>query len=39
MATYMKAISASDVAVDIEPTPANIGPYTNDAGPPFNKVW
>jgi hypothetical protein len=34
----MEAISASEIAIIVEPMPANKLPYTNDAGPPFNKL-
>lgn len=36
--TYIEAISASDMAIIVEPMPANILPYTNDAGPPFSRL-
>jgi hypothetical protein len=34
----MEAISASEIAIVVEPIPANKLPYTKDAGPPFNKL-
>lgn len=36
--TYVEAISPSDMAIAVDPTPARMQPYTNDAGPPLSSA-
>jgi hypothetical protein len=36
--TYNDAISANDIAIAVDPTPASRAPQTSDAGPPLSKL-
>jgi hypothetical protein len=36
--TYKDAISANEIAIDVDPIPASKLPQTSDAGPPLSKL-